>query len=66
MESTRVNDIYHQILVNTDEQYNSKKQNDILRQQDNFQASKKNFRKNKGGQWDAMKEVRVKFGITCF
>lgn len=46
--------------------HETKKQNDILRQQDHFKASKNNFTKNKGGQWDTMKEVRVKFGITCF
>ena len=46
--------------------HKTKKQNDILRQQDNFQASRKNFKRNKGGKWDVMKEVRVKFWITCF
>ena len=46
--------------------HETKKQNDILRQQDNFQASRKNFRRTKGGKWNVMKEVRVKFWITCF
>ena len=40
--------------------YEEKKQNDILRQQDSFQASRGNYRNNKGGQWNVMRDVSLK------
>ena len=45
--------------------YKTEKQNHILRQQDTFQASKNNFKKSKGGQWNVMKEVSLKLRVVA-